>query len=92
MKKADLVQLLHIEAELGVMDDVVLDAVVDVGDLTNVVLVFLLVVDCLQQLAPSIEHQQQPAHEPWLHGRESLSRLGEGGNIISCAAEQTPVS
>lgn len=46
-KEAHRVQLLHIEAQLAVVDGVILGRVVDVGYLADVELLLLLVVKCL---------------------------------------------
>mmetsp|Transcript_15879 Transcript_15879/g.39692 ORF Transcript_15879/g.39692 Transcript_15879/m.39692 type:complete len:1113 (+) Transcript_15879:556-3894(+) len=62
---------LVLQVQLPVVDRVVLDRVVDVGDLADVVLVGLGVVEALEQLAPAVEHQQHAlpvARVPLLEG------------------------
>ncbi len=71
-----LVNGLKVQRQVGVVDGVVLGAVIDIGDLADVVLLLLLVVEGLQQLAPPVKHEQQPLTATW---HSSLHRPSHNG-------------
>lgn len=60
-----LVNGLKVQRQVGVVDGVVLGAVIDIRDLADVVLLLLLIVEGLQQLAPPVKHEQQPLTATW---------------------------
>jgi len=71
-----LINGLKVQRQVGVVDGVVLGAVIDIGDLADVVLLLLLVVEGLQQLAPPVKHEQQPLTATW---HSSLHRPSHNG-------------
>lgn len=60
-----LVNGLKVQRQVGVMDGVILGAIIDVRNLADVILLLLLIVEGLQQLAPPVKHEQQPLTATW---------------------------
>jgi len=74
-----LINGLKVQRQVGVVDGVILGAVVDVGNLADVILLLLLVMEGLQQLAPPVEHEQQPLTATW---HAPLHRLSHTGAVM----------
>ena len=62
---AHLVNRLQVQRQVEVVDGIVFGTVIDVWDLADVILLLLLVVEGLEQLAPSVKHQQQALAATW---------------------------
>lgn len=71
-----LVNGLKVQRQVGIVDGIVLGAVIDVGDLADVILLLLLVMEGLQQLAPPVKHEQQPLIAAWHAPLHKLSHNG----------------
>ena len=74
-RRSYIVELLQADAQVAVVDGVIFGRVVDVWHLADVKELLLLVVERLEQLAPAIEEQQQPAGE--VHPQSA--RIGRKG-------------
>ena len=83
-----LVNGLKVQRQVGVVDGIVLGAVIDIGDLADVVLLLLLVVEGFQQLAPPVKHEQQPLTATWHAPLHRPSHTGTGmddqDNVCKC--------